>query len=228
MSAPALVFPRSSVAHLGVRLLQMGLGEELQWKALEMLVQKPFVPSGGNTALPLFQMDGTDTKHTLPLQFTRVIQFDADNVDRYLARTDVDYKLGKGDFVISYPNFPAIDLFGCTRDGTAVFIQVSLSSYKAKRSQEKDLRALFKPRGELRGHSVYDFFRLAINDATILPARATTAADNSLCATAKYVFVTTTKAQGVTAATAGDAHLCNYDLLKTFHGELAALFPAKD
>ena len=40
----------------------MGLGEELQWKALEMLVQKPFVPLGGSISLPLIKMDGSDTK----------------------------------------------------------------------------------------------------------------------------------------------------------------------
>src|SRR5688572_15519785 len=99
----------------------MGLGDELQWKALEMLVQKPFVPSGGRINLPLIQMDGTDTKHTLSMRFSRVIQFDRDNVDAYLSHTGIDYTLGKGDFVISCPNFPAIDLFGCTIDGAAVF-----------------------------------------------------------------------------------------------------------
>ncbi len=186
------------------------------------------MPSGGNFPLPLIRMDNSDTKREIELRFTRVIQFNASDVDQYLARSEYDYTLGRGDFVVLYPNFPNIDLFGCTCDGTAVFIQVSLSNYKAKRSSGKDMRALFTPRDELRNHSVYDFFRLAISDEKILPARTAADADTTLCSTAKYIFVTTTTNQGVTAKSAGHAYLCNYALLNTFGTELAALFPAKD
>jgi len=141
----------------------------LEWAALEMLVQKPFFPAGGLLNLPKLRIDGTDTGHKLPLRFTRVIHFDKEDVNRYLTRRERDYTLGKGDLVICYPNFPSIDLFGCTTDGQVYFIQVSMSAYVDKRSHKKDLRALYDERKELGDRSVYDYFRTALADAHILP-----------------------------------------------------------
>ncbi len=203
--------------------LQLTIGG-LEWAALEMLVQKPFFPNGGKIDLPKLLMDGKDTGHTIPMHFTRVVHFDKEHIDRYLQRRELDYTLGKGDLVVCYPNFPAIDLFGCTVDGRAFFIQVSVSPYKDKRSHRKDLRALFDERKELGNRSVYDYFRAAIHDITILPPFKPSAHTDTLPDSAVYLFVSSAADQGVSPKTAGHAILIDRAHLKVFDPTLAPRF----
>jgi len=171
-------------------------------------------------------MDGSPALE-FELAFSRIVYLDHANTAAYAARRS-DLSLEHGDLVVCPSDANSILLFGWNLLGSFFFIEVSDRSYRSQRDHGSGLPALFEPRGQLLGLSMYEYFRTCVGDNRMPPqpykpfkAEHEQLRD-ALPDGVHYVYLTREEKQHVSKQAAGPcALLLQRDLLQLFYKEEA-------